>query len=523
MRAPLPQPSSRVLRRRYLPDSPPVRIMNQSILSAVALLIATTSALAQDDCATAIAVTNGSFGPYSNVGMTTSQPAWQCGLGANDVWFIYIAQGTGNVTVDTCGGSFDSTIEAFDGNGGCGALLSLGCNDDFCSLQSSISFPCTTGTTYYIRVGGYFGATGSFPLNINGPAGSGNGTIATVGRYGAGCYTRTASFYEDFANAVAFDLNSQSLSMLNTGAGYVVLPGISPWIAPSPSAIALPLLDDTDSSVPLLIPFPSAGGVATSLQVCSNGFVSTGPNNGTLFNPDVASMLSNVDNGFYCWHDFNPGISGSGQVMFEQVGAVAVVTWDGVWDYGGFSSADANTFQMQFDCASGNVSMVWQTMSANGGTGFLVGYSPGGSSIDPGSTDLSVNLGAAINLSTNDVLPLSMLTSARPVTGTSFQLVTNNVPAGAPIGATMLSFQPFNPGVDLGFLGAPGCAQYLNPWASVTSVITTPGSFSIPFSIPNDPSYVGLILSGQSAALVPGANALGALTSNGLTMNIGNL
>lgn len=455
--------------------------------------------------------------------MTTSSPPWQCGLGANDIWFIYIAQGTGNVTADTCGSGFDTTIEAFDGSGGCGNLLSLGCNDDTCALQSSITFSCTPGTVYYIRVGGYFGSTGSFSLNVNGPAGSGNGTIATVGRYGVGCYSRAASFYEDFQTAPALDLSGQSLSMLNTGAGYVVLPGISPWIAPSSSATSLPLFDDSDTAVPLLIPFPAAGGAATSLYVCSNGFVSTGPGNGTGFNPDASTMLSNADTGFYCWHDFNPSISGSGQVLFEQVGAVAVVTWNGVWDYLGTSVADANTFQMQFDCASGTVSMVWQTMSSLGATGFLVGYSPGGTSIDPGSTDISANLGGTINLGSNDVLPLSMLTSARPVTGTTFRIVTNNVPAGTAIGATMLSFQPYNPGVDLGFLGAPGCAQYLNPWATVISVVTTPGTFSIPFSIPPAASYVGLILSGQSAALLPGANALGLLTSNGLTMNIGNL
>ena len=255
----------------------------------------------------------------------------------------------------------------------------------------------------------------------------------------------------------------------------------------------------------------------------SNGFVSTGIGNGTAFNPDIGTMLNNPDTGFYCWHDFNPGTSGSGQVFFEQAGTVAVVTFNGVWDFGGTSAADASTFQMQFDCATGNVSMVWQTMSANGGTGFLVGYSPGGSSLDPGATDLSVQLGNLITLSSIDVLPLSLVTSARPVTGTSFRIVTNNVPAGAAIGATMLSFQPYNPGVDLGFLGAPGCAQYLNPWATVASVITTPGSFNIPFSIPIASSYVGLILSGQSAAFVPGANAVGVLTSNGLTMNIGNL
>jgi hypothetical protein len=497
--------------------------MNHLMLSAAAMLLATASCFAQDDCATAIAVINGVSGPHSNVGMTTSSPPWQCGLGANDMWFIYVAQGAGNVTADTCGSGFDTTIEAFDGTGGCSNLLSLGCNDDTCGLQSSITFPCTIGTAYYIRVGGFFGATGTFSLNVNGPAGSGNGTIAMTGRYGTGCYSQTASFYEDFSSPASFDMSGQSLSMLYTSAGYLVMPGISPWISPGPGATPLVLSDDSDISVPLLLPFPSNTGIALSLQICSNGFISLGAGNGTSFNPDVNAMLNNADTGFYCWHDFNPAIPGSGQVLLEQVGTVVVVTWNGVWDYGGLSAADANTFQMQLDCATGNVTMAWQTMSTLGGTGFLVGYSPAGSSVDPGARDLSLQLSNLITLSSSDVLPLSLVTSARPITGTSFRIVTNNVPAGAALGATMLSFQPYNPGVDLGFLGAPGCAQYLNPWATVASVITTPGSFSIPFSIPTASSYVGLILSGQSAAFVPGANALGVLTSNGLTMNIGNL
>ncbi len=47
-------------------------------------------ALAQDDCSGAILVVGGPNGPYSNVGSTTSAPAWPCGAGANDVWFLYV-------------------------------------------------------------------------------------------------------------------------------------------------------------------------------------------------------------------------------------------------------------------------------------------------------------------------------------------------------------------------------------------------------------------------------------------------
>ena len=155
-------------------------MQNQFSLLVLAVAASLTgTALAQgDDCTGALNVSNGTFGPFTNAGSTTSAPAWPCGAGGNDVWFSYLALGTGNLTVDTCGASYDSTLEVFDGTGGCGALVSLICNDDSCGLQSSVSVAVNIGTMYFIRVGGYFSGTGTFPLNVNGPAGS--GTVATA-------------------------------------------------------------------------------------------------------------------------------------------------------------------------------------------------------------------------------------------------------------------------------------------------------------------------------------------------------
>jgi hypothetical protein len=120
-----------------------------------------------DECTGALALVNGANGPFTNAGSTTSAIAWPCAAGGNDVWFSYVASCTGTVVIDTCGGTFDSALEVFDGTGGCGALVSIVCNDDSCGLQSSTSFAATAGTTYFVRMGGFGGATGSAPINVS--------------------------------------------------------------------------------------------------------------------------------------------------------------------------------------------------------------------------------------------------------------------------------------------------------------------------------------------------------------------
>jgi hypothetical protein len=78
------------------------------------------------------------------------------------VWFYYTPTVSGTSVVDTCGSDFDTKIEIF--TGGCGALTSIGCNDDFCGLQSSFSFACAAGTTYRICAGGFGGASGNLKI-----------------------------------------------------------------------------------------------------------------------------------------------------------------------------------------------------------------------------------------------------------------------------------------------------------------------------------------------------------------------
>ncbi|MBL8898167.1 MAG: hypothetical protein JNM84_11095, partial [Planctomycetes bacterium] len=113
-----------------------------------------------DSCEGALTITAGLNGSYLNFHADSSAPPWTCGTGARDLWFRYVASCTGLATVDLCYSNFDTIVEAYSGT--CGALVSLGCNDDEpgCFERSRLSFPVTNGGSYFLRVGGANGDMG---------------------------------------------------------------------------------------------------------------------------------------------------------------------------------------------------------------------------------------------------------------------------------------------------------------------------------------------------------------------------
>jgi hypothetical protein len=66
---------------------------------------------------------------------------------------------------------------------------------------------------------------------------------------------------------------------------------------------------------------------------------------------------------------------------------------------------------------------------------------------------------------------------------------------------------------DLGLLGAPGCFVSIDIAGSLFSVAAGDGSAAFPFVIPNTPAAIGYWIRFQGGAVVPGANALGIITS----------
>ncbi len=208
-----------------------------------------------------------------------------------------------------------------------------------------------------------------------------------------------------------------------------------------------------------------------------------------------------------------------------QVGSrFAYVTWDAVFDYG---TTTPETMQYQFDLATGVVTMIWQSITGQGND-YLVGFSPGGPSIDPGSTDLSVTLPTTILLGA-DYQALTL--SASPVaistatSGSTVTYTTDNMLAFAPgvyIGMNILSMSQIPaPGVDLVIIGAPGCAALVGsidlPQTMVGTTPTQSVSLTLPPGIPAGTTiYSQSVSLFQPNTLPGGLNSFGMTTSNGI-------
>ncbi len=144
-----------------------------------------------DDCFNALPIGDG-VTPFSTIGATTDGPPHPtlCNFFGDpqisqDIWFDYVATSSQNVTVSLCGSDYDTELAVYldcfcpvsDGN-------LLACNDDFCGLQSEVTFAAVAGQCYKIRVGGFGGATGSGTINIVGggcPASTNDCCVAGVG------------------------------------------------------------------------------------------------------------------------------------------------------------------------------------------------------------------------------------------------------------------------------------------------------------------------------------------------------
>lgn len=118
--------------------------------------------------------------------------------------------------------------------------------------------------------------------------------------------------------------------------------------------------------------------------------------------------------------------------------------------------------------------------------------------------------------------PLCLSASARPVQGTTINLVTTNIPATAVLSANVLSFTSHDPGIDL-TPTMPGCFRYLD--LDYAFLLTGAGSTaSMPLGpFPIGASWLGVTIFSQSVSLVPGVNPTGAISSNGTILQIGSL
>jgi HYR domain/Secretion system C-terminal sorting domain len=136
------------------------RVDNYSITSP-----ACCTGIGNDACAFAPTINCGQTITGTTVGSTIDAVPF-CVTPLNTspgVWYKFTGDGT-TVTLSLCGGgtTYDSKIGVFSGT--CAALTCVTGNDDFCGLQSEVTFVSVSGTDYFVLVTGFGGASGAFSL-----------------------------------------------------------------------------------------------------------------------------------------------------------------------------------------------------------------------------------------------------------------------------------------------------------------------------------------------------------------------
>ncbi|MFZ4574163.1 MAG: GC-type dockerin domain-anchored protein [Phycisphaerales bacterium] len=84
-----------------------------------------------------------------------------------DVWYRFTTDCSKQVTFSTAGATWDTVLSLHAGQ--CGNLVEIDCNDDINPPErySEITAQLNPGTTYFLRVSGYSGGFGAFPLSID--------------------------------------------------------------------------------------------------------------------------------------------------------------------------------------------------------------------------------------------------------------------------------------------------------------------------------------------------------------------
>jgi len=337
-------------------------------------------------------------------------------------------------------------------------------------------------------------------------------TLATQEPYGTGCgVLEFASFYE-FLQPSQMTLVGHRITGVATPTGYsITTSAVSNTVTPGPTAVALTLADDDEVDTAIV-------GGTLGIAVGSNCWIARGTGNDVAFEPSLASMLGNPAEALYAWTDLAPDAVGSGQVWYEESGSVATVTYDGVFGWG---TSAANTVQFVWDTNTGDFSIEFDTASNLNPEQWLVGYSPGGPSTDPGATVLlNQTPSNPLVLSANDRSPLE-LTSNRPVIGSTWGFTTSGLDPVSPIAVTFFGTRVTTP-VPMQSLGiaAPGCDALVQALTTSLSGNANQGSASISIPIPANPALVGLQISAQSIGLTL-QNAANIQVSNGIEGTLG--
>ncbi|MGD8786030.1 MAG: GEVED domain-containing protein [Phycisphaerales bacterium] len=119
-----------------------------------------------DNCSQATPIGDVTDKPFSTV-EATFDGSGHC-MNSPNIWYVYTASCTGEVTVSLCGSEYDTKLAVYEKDGcppSSGDLI--GCNDDFCGWQSELTFEAIAGQQYLIEVGGFGTNTGNGVISIS--------------------------------------------------------------------------------------------------------------------------------------------------------------------------------------------------------------------------------------------------------------------------------------------------------------------------------------------------------------------
>jgi hypothetical protein len=390
---------------------------------------------------------------------------------------------------------------------------------------------------------------GNIRYNVGNVPGPACVPFASKATYGVGCLPSTGdSWYESFTGLTTFDLAGgvgTEVVLVATpigAAGYTVSSGPSAWFTPtSPKLLSnattpATMTDDTmsdDCVLPFAFPYP--GGSVTTMHAAVNGFIHLGATTLTSsdFSPTAAEMHTLQPRLFPCWADWHASQNATPNpatgVYFDvdPSGQTVYFTWLDVADRRG-QLPTAGTTAASFQCAihsNGSYEFRYRSFvpAAAGVGAVMVGYSKGNNNVtngpisaDTGSRDLTV-----VPFSTNgpDTFPLAV-DGNTPRLGQNWTITTTGVDPLSPITVTFFGTARVDPGLDLGFLGAPGCSSYINIILDGLTGTTVGTTSTINVAVPNNPAVAGFVLTAQSVCLTL-QNALGLRTSNGLEGVVG--
>jgi hypothetical protein len=320
--------------------------------------------------------------------------------------------------------------------------------------------------------------------------------------------------YEFFPAPAAIDLSNTAIDFLPNGSGgWVVAPGTGFYTATNTPIATGDDVVTGPFDLGFVFAFP--GGSTRHIDVSSNGFVwlSTGNFDSRCCDADPARFLADPASICGHWLDLDPSSGGTVAADADPANGAFHVTWTNVPEYFRYNTS---TFQISL-YATGSFRLSYRGVTSSYFDS-LTGFCSGSVPVDPGSIDL----GASIPFATNSggvPLGLDAQAGSRPVLGSAFTLELTNVAAASTFGVMVFGFGRIVPGIDLAPLGMPGCRQFVSfDSTRFFPLVPLP---QLTFGIPNRGALVGYSVYAQAATLTPGANALGALASNGGVMSLG--